>query len=49
MLGDGRLGLPDADRLDEHDVVAGGLDDHDRLARRRGDAAERARRWATGG
>ena len=48
-VGDGDLRLPDADRLDEHDVVAGRLDTHDRLARRPGDAAERARRSATAG
>ena len=35
---------PDADRLDEHDVVAGRLHDDDRLAGRAGDAAERAGR-----
>ena len=43
-VGDDGLRLADADRLDEHDVVAGGLHEDDRLARRRGDAAERARR-----
>ena len=43
-VGDGDLGLADADGLDEHDVEAGRLDDDDRLARRPGDAAEHARR-----
>ncbi len=40
-VGDRGLRLPDADGLDEHDVVAGGLDDDDRLAGR-----ARARRRA---
>ena len=34
--GDGVLGLADADRLDEHDVVAGRLQHDDRLAGRAG-------------
>ena len=33
-LGDSGLGLADPDRLDEHDVVAGGLDHHHGLAGR---------------
>ena len=40
-LGDGDLGLPDADGLDDHDVVAGGLEHEHRLARGAGHAAER--------
>ena len=40
IAGDRGLGLADADRLDEHDVVAGRLEHHDRLARRSRDAAE---------
>ena len=39
-VGHGRLGLPDADRLDEHHVVAGRLEHDDGLARGAGDAAE---------
>ena len=38
------LRLPDADRLDQHDVVAGRLHDQHRLAGGLGDAAERAGR-----
>ena len=41
-LGDGGLGLADADGLDQDDVVAGRLDHHHRLAGGLGDAAERA-------
>ena len=44
QVGHRRLRLADADRLHEHDVVAGRLDDDDRLPCRRGDPAERARR-----
>ena len=40
--GDGRLALADADRLDDHDVEAGGLAHQHRLARLLGHAAERA-------
>ena len=40
--GDRGLALADADGLDDHDVVAGSLDDAHRLARRRRDAAERS-------
>lgn len=43
-VGDRHLRLPDADRLDEDHVVAGGLEEHHRLAGRLRDAAERARR-----
>jgi hypothetical protein len=39
-LGDGDLGLPDAHRLDQHDVVAPRLDDHHRLTGGLGDAAQ---------
>jgi hypothetical protein len=38
------FGLADADRLDDDDVVAGGLAQQQRLARVLGDAAEAARR-----
>ena len=40
MLGDRRLGLADADRLDQHDVAAGRLAEQHGLARLAGDAAE---------
>ena len=40
--GDRHLALPDADGLDEHHVVAGGLEHQHRLAGAAGDAAERA-------
>ena len=46
---DGDLGLADADRLDEHDVVARRLADEHRLARALRDAAEASRPTATGG
>ena len=48
-VGDGDLRLADADRLDDDDVEAGRLAQRHRLARLARDAAERARRWATGG
>jgi hypothetical protein len=41
-IGDGRLALADADGLDDDDVEASGLDDHDRFSRRLGDTAEDA-------
>ena len=44
MFGDGHLGLPDADGLDEDHVEAGRLEQHDRLPGRPGDPAEGARR-----
>ena len=44
-VGDDRLGLPDADGLDQHHVEAGGLDHDHGLPRRAGDPAERAARW----
>ena len=44
--GDGHLRLADADRLDQHHVVAGGLEHGHRLHGGAGDAAERARRRA---
>ena len=42
--GDGRLGLADADRLDEHDIVARCLADQHRLTRAFSDAAQGPRR-----
>ncbi len=42
--GDGDLGLPDADRLDQHHVVPGGLEHQHRLGGGPGDAAQGARR-----
>jgi hypothetical protein len=44
--GDGELGLPDTDRLDQDDVVAGRLTHEERLARPARHAAERAGRRA---
>src|SRR5439155_12371693 len=41
--GDRELGLPDADRLDQHDVVARRLADEERLPRPPRDTPERAR------
>ena len=43
-VGDGHLGLADADGLDDHDVEPGRLAEQQRLAGAPGDAAERARR-----
>ena len=40
-----RLGLADADRLDQHHVVRRGLEHEHRLAGGPGHAAQRARRW----
>src|SRR6185437_2600804 len=39
-VGDGRFRLSDADRLDQHHVVAGSLDESDRLARGLGYTAQ---------
>ena len=41
----GRLGLADADGLHQHHVVAGRLQDRDRVGGRAGDTTERSGRW----
>ena len=43
-VGDHRFRLADADRFDQHDVVAGGFADQHALARLAGHAAQRAGR-----
>ena len=44
QVGDVGLALPHADRLDDHDVESRRFDEQHRLARVRGDAAQRAAR-----